>query len=207
MSEAVRLTRSGWEATDITPHSLTLRYDGSTYVRSQSVIRYSDGTFGYSFPEIVPKSVKAKVRKLLNEAYEETKSPLQRLAEASPTHEEDEMRKNDNVLAGIECPHCGSQGPFVMAVTRRGYATVSDDGYEDFDGYEDEVAGPCECCDCGELFNCMDFDDNTEEAKDVLINKELDRILNHGEEDEPEWDIDPSSAVTATELALDNRPE
>ena len=89
MSETVRLTRSGWEAFDITAYSLSLRYDGKTYVRSQTVIRYSDGTLGYSFPEIVPKSVKAKVRKLLNEAYEETKSPLQRLAEASPTQEED----------------------------------------------------------------------------------------------------------------------
>ena len=90
MSESVRLTRSGWMACDITAYSLSLRYDGKTYVRSQSVIRYSNGTFGFSFPEIVPKSVKTKVRRLLNEAYEETKSPLQRLAEASPAHEEDE---------------------------------------------------------------------------------------------------------------------
>ena len=43
---------------------------------------------------------------------------------------------NDNVLTGVQCPHCGSQGPFVMAVTRRGYATVSDDGFDDFIGEE-----------------------------------------------------------------------
>ena len=67
---------------------------------------------------------------------------------------------NDNVLTGIKCPHCGSQGPFVMAVTRRGYATVSDDGFDDFNACESEFDGPCECLDCGKDFNFMNFDDN-----------------------------------------------
>ena len=116
------------------------------------------------------------------------------------------MRKNDNVLAGIECPHCGSQGPFVMAVTRRGYATVSDDGFDDYDDYESEFEGPSECCDCGERFNFKNLEDNDEEAQGVLVAKELDRILDD-EDNEPEWDIDPSPAVTAAELALDNRSE
>ena len=86
---------------------------------------------------------------------------------------------NDNVLTGIKCPHCGSQGPFVMAVTRRGYATVSDDGFNDFNACESEFDGPCECLDCGKDFNFMNFDDNTEEATAVLVTQELDRILDN----------------------------
>lgn len=115
-------------------------------------------------------------------------------------------KKNVNVLEGIECPHCGSQGPFVMAVTRKGYATVDDDGFDDFNSYESEFDGPCECCSCGKRFNFMDFDDNTEEATAVLIANELDRV-DRVLDDEPDWDIDPSPHVTMAELALDNRPE
>ena len=114
--------------------------------------------------------------------------------------------KNDNVLEGIECPHCGSQGPFVMAVTRKGYATVDDDGFDDFNSFESEFDGPCECCSCGKDFNFMDLDDNDEDAQAVLVTKKLDRILDD-EDDEPDWDIDPSPYVTLAELALDNRSE
>lgn len=114
--------------------------------------------------------------------------------------------KNDKVLEGIECPHCGSQGPFVMAIRSWGYATVDDDGFDDFNSSESEFDGPCECLGCGKDFNFMDLDDNDEDAQAVLVTKELDRILDD-EDDEPDWDIDPSPYVTMAELALDNRPE
>lgn len=82
MSESVPLTRSGWMAHDINHHGLLLSYEGKQFVRSQVVIRYKDGSVAYEWPEVVPPSVKAKVRDLLHEAHEDTKPPLQRLAEA-----------------------------------------------------------------------------------------------------------------------------
>ena len=39
--------------------------------------------------------------------------------------------KNDNCLKGVECPHCGSQGPFRVPVRVHGDALVSDDGIEE----------------------------------------------------------------------------
>jgi hypothetical protein len=67
---------------------LVLCYSGKQYKRSQTVIRYHNGQNGYSWPEIVPPSVKEQVRLLLEEAHENTKSPVQRLAEANKHHQE-----------------------------------------------------------------------------------------------------------------------
>jgi hypothetical protein len=88
MSRVVRLTRSGWEAHDITQDSLLLRYQGKQAKPSQTVIRYYNGQNGYTWPEIVPPSVQEQVRLLLEEAHENTKSSVQRLAEAYKHHQE-----------------------------------------------------------------------------------------------------------------------
>jgi hypothetical protein len=62
-----RLTRSGWVARNIQPgRGLYLDYEGTTFKRSQSVIRYDDGSDGYEWPEVVPVSVRAKVARLLD---------------------------------------------------------------------------------------------------------------------------------------------
>ena len=60
--------------------------------------------------------------------------------------------KNSNCLEGIECPHCGSQGPFRVPVRVLGDAIVSDDGIEEIDRSETEFADGfdwrCLQCDC-----------------------------------------------------------
>jgi hypothetical protein len=113
---------------------------------------------------------------------------------------------NDNVLEGIQCPHCDSQGPFVMAIRSWGYATVDDDGFDDYKTHGTDFEGPCECIACGKDFNFMDFDDNDEDAQAVLVSREIDRMLDDAD-GEPVWDFGPSPLVTAAELAPDNRPE
>jgi hypothetical protein len=67
MEDTLRLSRSGWVASDITHDGLFLDYHGRESKRGQSVIRYVDGTVGYDWPEIVPVAVKAKVKAILNE--------------------------------------------------------------------------------------------------------------------------------------------
>ena len=64
--ERVRLTKSGWFATRTPTDSAYLDYEGSEYKRSQTVLRYSSGDYGYDWPEIVPASVKRKVEALLD---------------------------------------------------------------------------------------------------------------------------------------------
>lgn len=61
------------------------------------------------------------------------------------------IEKNDNVLAGVECPNCGSQGPFKLVVTVRGTATVSDDGWDDLCSEESDFddGAPARCSKCG----------------------------------------------------------
>jgi hypothetical protein len=57
---------------------------------------------------------------------------------------------NTNYLAGMQCPTCGSEGPFFIEVT----ATVEvHDSYIDLDAYPDDCTwlaySPCECDACG----------------------------------------------------------
>ena len=72
-SQQKRLTKSGWTARwdgarkPIT--SIYLDYEGLEFKRSQSIIRYSTGQYGYDWPEIVPASVKAKVEALLEDLH------------------------------------------------------------------------------------------------------------------------------------------
>lgn len=66
--------------------------------------------------------------------------------------------KNINVLEGIECPSCQSQGPFRMAIKIIGMVLADDDGWEDFSSDESEFLGPAYCRDCGETFDAMCLD-------------------------------------------------
>lgn len=61
------------------------------------------------------------------------------------------MERNNNVLQGVECPKCSSQGPFKLAVTVRGTALVSDDGWDDLCSEESEFdyEAPARCLECG----------------------------------------------------------
>lgn len=63
------------------------------------------------------------------------------------------MQKNANVLEGIECPKCGSQGPFRGGITAYGTAYISDDGWEDLRTEESDFSGPFKCSDCGHSFD------------------------------------------------------
>ena len=64
--------------------------------------------------------------------------------------EDRRMNKNDNVLQGVECPECSSQGPFKLTVTVRGTATVSDDGWDDLCSTNSVfvVDAPARCLGC-----------------------------------------------------------
>lgn len=63
------------------------------------------------------------------------------------------MSPNTNILEGIACPHCGSDGPFNMVVTVTGIAHVSDDGWYDLKSESSEFNGPATCCECGHDFS------------------------------------------------------
>jgi len=65
------------------------------------------------------------------------------------------MKKNDNCLEGIECPHCQSQGPFRAPVIVYGDAVVSDDGIEELNRSESEFNYEIDwrCLGCGNDFN------------------------------------------------------
>jgi hypothetical protein len=65
-----------------------------------------------------------------------------------------EEKKNTNCLDGLKCPKCGSLGPYGISV--RAFATVSDDGTDEFDGVEWEDDSYCGCMECnfkGEVRN------------------------------------------------------
>ena len=63
---------------------------------------------------------------------------------------------NTNLLAGMECPKCGSFGPFTMEVTRA--VIMHDDGSEDIGG--DESWGDsahCREADCEHIGTVAEF--------------------------------------------------
>lgn len=64
-----RLTKSGWFARwdGTSTSTIYLDYEGVRFIRSQSVIRYGAGKYGYDWPELVPKSVRKKVADLFEE--------------------------------------------------------------------------------------------------------------------------------------------
>lgn len=60
------LTPGGWKASwsGDRPNTIYLDDEGPTAQRSQSVIRYSRGRYGYDWPEVVPAGVKKKLHAL-----------------------------------------------------------------------------------------------------------------------------------------------
>jgi len=55
-------------------------------------------------------------------------------------------KQNKNCLEGIECPRCGSQGPFRIACTSM--MDVEDDGTGDCEDIEWDDKSYCECRNC-----------------------------------------------------------
>lgn len=62
---------------------------------------------------------------------------------------------NTNCLAGMECPVCASEGPFRIVV--RSWATVSDEGTEEFGDIEWDDQSGCSCLDCKHMASIQDF--------------------------------------------------
>ncbi len=64
-------------------------------------------------------------------------------------------KKNNNCLEGIECPHCGSQGPFRVSVIVYGRALITDDGVVEMDREQTEFQDDTDwfCSACGEDFD------------------------------------------------------
>jgi hypothetical protein len=54
---------------------------------------------------------------------------------------------NDNVLAGMACPECHSEGPFEIAC--KTIATFDDNGIKDHGDMEWDNASSCNCEACG----------------------------------------------------------
>lgn len=57
------------------------------------------------------------------------------------------MAANSNVLVGVECPSCGSGGPF--DVTGSATFRVTDEGSEVVGDHEWDEASDCRCVECG----------------------------------------------------------
>lgn len=55
---------------------------------------------------------------------------------------------NDNVLAGIRCPACGSASPFTIVGTAT-FLHVTDDGCDEFEGLEWDEESAITCNECG----------------------------------------------------------
>ena len=71
------------------------------------------------------------------------------------------VAKNINVLEGMQCPSCGHEDDFRIAITMYAEATVSDDGYgfADVKNYETEWDNDssCKCLHCGFHATVGDF--------------------------------------------------
>jgi hypothetical protein len=65
------------------------------------------------------------------------------------------MDRNTNCLVGFSCPQCKSKEPFIIGVSA--YATVYDDGTEDFEQVEWENKSECQCMTCHYLGTVDDF--------------------------------------------------
>ena len=73
-----------------------------------------------------------------------------------------EKRTNDNCLAGIQCPKCGSEETFFIVGTA--VLEVTDDGVEDFNDADWEEDSYIRCRACDHQATVKDF--TIEETKD-----------------------------------------
>jgi len=62
---------------------------------------------------------------------------------------------NENCLVGMQCPKCGSLGPFLVAVTA--LAEVHDDGINDYWDPEWDSSSICVCRDCDYAATVAEF--------------------------------------------------
>lgn len=72
---------------------------------------------------------------------------------------------NDNVLQGIACPKCNSEGPFNIVATAM-FLCVGDDGTGDYENVEWNEESDITCCSCSHNGIVEDF--MVEEEEDDL---------------------------------------
>lgn len=65
---------------------------------------------------------------------------------------------NENCLAGLRCPKCGSYGPFGIAITTWA-ANVTDEGFSDVGDAEWDRDSIIRCETCNEVATVADFDE------------------------------------------------
>ncbi len=65
------------------------------------------------------------------------------------------MSRNENCLEGIQCPKCGSTGPFWIAASAM--ALVYDDGVEEYQDMEWDKNSTIKCARCDEIGELADF--------------------------------------------------
>lgn len=63
---------------------------------------------------------------------------------------------NTNCLAGLQCPNCGSFGPYQIAA--KCFAEVTDDGVQDTADFEWEGNSWCRCVVCSFQKKVKDFE-------------------------------------------------
>jgi len=86
---------------------------------------------------------------------------------------------NENCLAGLRCPNCGSYGPYRIEI--KTLATVTDDGTDEYEGADWEDESFCGCIDCshdGKVadFKDVDNDGNFKECEDCAITRCIDKL-------------------------------
>lgn len=65
---------------------------------------------------------------------------------------------NENNLAGLRCPKCGSYGPFGIAITAWA-VSVTDDGFTDVEDVEWDRDSIIRCETCNEVATVADFNE------------------------------------------------
>ena len=71
---------------------------------------------------------------------------------------------NTNCLDGMQCPKCGSEGPFWIDATAR--FLVSDDGTEEYQDVAWQSRNGCECAACQHRGVAVDFTAKKESARE-----------------------------------------
>lgn len=72
---------------------------------------------------------------------------------------------NTNCLAGMDCPKCGSEGPFNIVVTT--IMEVSDDGTNTHEDTEWDYKSYCKCTECGHEARVWNF---------TISHREVDKV-------------------------------
>ena len=72
------------------------------------------------------------------------------------------MKKNENCLAGMRCPNCGTIEPLKIEITKVEMVQFYDEGSDETSGgdMEWDSTNACECCECGHSDTVADFSKN-----------------------------------------------